>query len=79
MLGGVEGKIKWVDFVNDYELYGWKNVWNPYDFSYKEKFNIVSSNVLYLLDKDKKILAKQISPEQAEKIIESFEKKKSAN
>ena len=69
MLSGIEGKVKWVNFVNKLKLYGWKNVWNPYDFSYKNKFNIKSSNILYLLDEDKKIITKLINPEQAEEIL----------
>jgi hypothetical protein len=69
MLGGIEGKEKWVNFVNEYHLYGWVNAWNPYDFSYKEAFDVTSSNILYLLDKDKKIIAKRISPEQTEELI----------
>jgi thiol-disulfide isomerase/thioredoxin len=76
LLGGVEGKVAWTDFVNEHRLYDWINAWNPYDFSYKEAFDIKSSNVLYLLDKDKKILAKNISPEQAEQIITDELKRK---
>jgi hypothetical protein len=70
MLGGVEGKEKWVNFINDYQLYGWVNAWNPYDFSYKDAFDVTSSNILYLLDEEKKIVAKRISPEQAFQLIE---------
>lgn len=69
MLSGIPGKEKWVDFVHSHELYGWINAWNPYDFSYREKYDVNSSNILYLLDKDKKIMAKHITPEQAEKMI----------
>ena len=69
MLTGVEGKVKWVDFINNEKLYGWINAWNPYDFSYREIYDITSSNILYLIDENKKILAKKLSPEQAEKII----------
>lgn len=69
MLGGVEGKEKWVDFINENGLYGWINAWNPYDFSYKEAYDVGSSNILYLLDKDKVIMAKKIAPEQVEEII----------
>jgi thiol-disulfide isomerase/thioredoxin len=69
MLSGVPGKDKWVDFVAANNLYGWINAWNPYDFSYRDTYDVNSSNILYLFDKDKKILAKHISPEQAEQII----------
>lgn len=69
MLGGIEGKEKWTNFVIEHQLYGWVNAWNPYDFSYKDTYDVTSSNILYLLDKDKKIIAKRISPEQAEDLI----------
>jgi len=69
MLSGVPGKEKWVDFITTNQIYGWINAWNPYDFSYRDIYDINSSNILYLFDKDKKILAKHISPEQAEQII----------
>lgn len=73
MLGGIEGKEQWVDFVNEHKLYGWVNAWNPYDFSYKDAYDVSSSNILFLLDKDDKIIAKRISPEQAENLIERKE------
>ncbi len=77
MLSGVPGKEKWVDFISANHIYGWINAWNPYDFSYREIYDIKSSNILFLFDKDKKIIAKHISPEQAEQIIlEEIKKEK---
>jgi thiol-disulfide isomerase/thioredoxin len=75
MLGGVEGKVKWVDFINEHSIYGWINAWNPYDYSYRDAYDVTSSNIMYLLDKDKTIIAKRIGPEQALEIIK-FEAKK---
>jgi len=72
MLGGEEGKVKWLDFVNEHGLYDWINCWNPYDFEYKDIYDVATTPVLYLLDKDKNILAKKIDAEQVEKIIESL-------
>lgn len=76
MLGGIEGKEKWTDFINEHSLYGWINAWNPYDFSYKEAYDVTSSNILYLLDANKEIIAKKIAPEQVEEIINNEMKKK---
>lgn len=78
ILGGIEGKKKWVDYVNEHGLYGWMNVWNPYDFSFKDKYDIYSTPVIYVLDENKKIIAKRINPEQVEDII-NFELKKKKN
>lgn len=69
MLGGIEGKEKWVNFINDHGLYGWINAWNPYDFSYKDAYDVNSSNILYLLDSNKEIIAKKITPAQVEELI----------
>ena len=71
-LGGEEGKVKWINFVNEHGLYDWINCWNPYDFSYKTIYDVMTTPQLFVLDRDKKIIAKRISPEQAEKIIESL-------
>lgn len=72
LLGGEEGKVKWVNFVNDHGLYDWINCWNPYDFEFKKIYDITSTPGLFVMDKDKNIIAKRISPEQAEEIINSF-------
>jgi thiol-disulfide isomerase/thioredoxin len=69
MLGGEEGKKEWVDFVNEHELYDWINAWNPYDYNYKIKYDIYSTPVIYLLDEDKKIIAKRIGVDQLKNII----------
>jgi len=71
-LGGEEGKVKWIDYINENGFYDWTNAWNPYDFTFKNIYDISSTPQLFLLDEDKKIIAKKISPEQAEKIIESL-------
>ncbi len=71
-LSGEEGKVKWINYINENGFYDWINCWNPYDFSYKNTYDITSTPQLYVLDRDKKIIAKRIAPEQAEEIIESY-------
>jgi thiol-disulfide isomerase/thioredoxin len=72
LLGGEEGKVKWINFVNEHGLYDWINCWNPYDFEFKKIYDIVTTPALFILDRDKKILAKKITPEQAREIILSL-------
>jgi len=49
----------------------WLNVWEPFGYSqFRDKYDISSSPVLYLLDKDKKIIAKNIGWDQAIDLIE---------
>ncbi len=74
MLGGVEGKKKWISFVNEHGLYDWMNVWNPYDFTYKKIYDIKITPAIFVLDKDKKIIAKKIEPMQIENFLKHYDK-----
>ncbi|MBN2522316.1 MAG: DUF5106 domain-containing protein [Bacteroidales bacterium] len=71
-LFGEEGKMKWSDFVNEYQIYDWINAWNPYSYEYKLTYDILSTPQIYLLDENKKIIAKKISPAQVGEIIDSL-------
>ncbi len=72
LLFGEEGKVKWVDFVNEHKLYDWINAWNPYDYKFKEIYDVSTTPFIYILDKNHKIIAKRIGPEQCEDIIDHF-------
>ena len=72
-LFGEEGKIKWIDFVNKHKLYDWMNAWNPYSYQYKIDYDILATPQFFLLDQDKKIIAKRIGPEQIEPLINAYE------
>lgn len=68
---------KWFDFVLKHDMAQFVNVWEPFGYEhFRDKFDISSTPVLYLLDKDKKIIAKRIGYDQAISIIEEIEKKK---
>jgi thiol-disulfide isomerase/thioredoxin len=71
----VEGKRKWIDFVNEHSLTGWINAWSPYSLDFRDIYDVYSTPVIVVLDENKKIIAKKISPEQVKEIIE-FELKK---
>lgn len=79
ILGGEEGKVKWIDYLNQQGYFDWINCWNPYDFSFKDVYDVSSTPSLFVLDKDKKIVAKKITPDQAEKIINSMIAKDNAD
>jgi thiol-disulfide isomerase/thioredoxin len=65
----------WLDFVEKNNMLKWINVWEPFGYSqFRDKYDISSTPVLYLLDKDKKILAKKINWDQAIDYIEHMEK-----
>jgi len=71
-INSVEGKEKWVDFINEHQMYDWVNCWSPYSNDFRVLYNLQSYPQLFILDRDKKIVAKRITPEQAENIINNL-------
>ncbi len=71
----VEGKRKWIDFVNEHSLYDWVNAWSPYSLEFKDIYDVYTTPTILILDANKKIIAKKINPEQVEEVID-FELKK---
>jgi thiol-disulfide isomerase/thioredoxin len=71
---GEDGKEKWVDFVNNHQLYDWINAWNPYDYKYKVVYDIRSTPQIYVLNKDKEIIGKKLGPENVPELIEAYKK-----
>ena len=69
VINSIEGKEKWVEFVNENQLLGWINCWSPYSNEFRKLYNLQSYPQLFVLDKDKTIIAKRVTPEQAEQII----------
>jgi len=71
-LFGEDGKVKWTDFINSHHLYSWINAWNPYSYDFKVQYDVLTTPQLFILDKNKKIIAKKISVEQIEELIDVF-------
>ncbi|HEX3007396.1 MAG TPA: TlpA disulfide reductase family protein, partial [Bacteroidales bacterium] len=69
-LSSVEGKRKWIDFVNEHSLGDWVNAWSPYSLEFRDIYDVYSTPVILVLDENKKIIAKRINPEQIKGIIE---------
>ena len=65
----------WLEFIKNHNMTDWTNGWNPFD-PFRINYDIHSSPVLYLLDENKKIIAKRITYEQAFKMIETEMKQK---
>lgn len=52
---------KWKEFVESKGLEGWHHTWDPqHNTKFRFKYNTKTAPTLYLLDKDKKIIAKKI-------------------
>lgn len=76
-LFGEEGKEKWVDFINKNDLYDWINAWNPYDYNFKVLYDIRSTPQIFVLNKNKEIIAKRIGTEQVAEVIKLYQESRS--
>lgn len=77
--------VKWKEFIEKEKLSSWINVYpapvvtgnyTKEDVDFQTLYNVRQTPVMYLLDQDKKIIAKKVGPENYTKIIEQLEKKK---
>jgi thiol-disulfide isomerase/thioredoxin len=69
-------KNEWTDFVNSHQLVGWHHLWDPTNQSrFRYKYNVQTTPMIYLLDKDKKIIAKKIDNPSLVKLLDSLLKK----
>ncbi len=60
----------WLEFVKTNKMFDWINVYDPYHFTkFRELYDINSSPVLFLLDKDKRIIAKRIGVDQVVSVL----------
>lgn len=66
----------WKKYIREKKL-NWVNVWDSYTATdFKNMYDIYSTPVIYLLDENKKILAKRIGVEQLEDFYENYFKDK---
>lgn len=74
------GKEAWLKFIHEHNLKGWLHVYqlpevkdaeyNVGKAGYKQLFDVYQTPVLYLLDKDKHIIAKKLNYEQLDDLIQ---------
>jgi len=76
-----DGTIKdWLNFIGQHQLKGWEHVYNSKDAndvrvknnipSYYQLYDVQTVPTLYLLDKDKSIIAKKIPFDQIDKVLD---------
>ena len=77
-------KEAWIKFIEEYKIEDWTNVCdiqtdpdgNPAASSnWRDEYDIYSTPVIYILDEDKKILAKRIDFSQISKVIKRIEER----
>ncbi|PIY03823.1 MAG: DUF5106 domain-containing protein [Bacteroidetes bacterium CG_4_10_14_3_um_filter_31_20] len=67
---------EWKKFINEHAILDWLNVYDKYHITnFRNLYDIYSTPVIYILDKNKKIIAKRIGVDQIEKFLE-FERNK---
>ena len=73
------GRENWLNFINAHNLNDWINVYqtpaqhdveaNAGRPDYRQLYDVYQTPELYLLDKDKHIIAKRLSYEQVDEVI----------
>ena len=66
---------KWVEFIEEHAMDDWINAYDPYGWSkFRDNYDIYSTPVIYILNKEKEIIAKRLDVEKIEEFIEGWEK-----
>lgn len=70
-------KIEDIDNYFKENSYDWLNMWDPFNKSkFRDKYDIISTPVFYILDENKKIIAKRPNVEDLDLILENHSKNK---
>jgi thiol-disulfide isomerase/thioredoxin len=67
-------KAKWSDYIEENKL-TWINGWDPERRSHFDSYyNVQSTPMVYILDKNKKIIAKKLAVEEIGSFIDNYKK-----
>ena len=67
---------EWQKYVFEHKLEWWINVWDPYrKTGFHDNYDIYSTPVIYVLDKNHKIVIKRIGVESLAAILDDLLKK----
>ncbi|MEI6276185.1 MAG: thioredoxin-like domain-containing protein [Prolixibacteraceae bacterium] len=65
-------KEKWMKAMQEYKIQEWTNVWDPsYSSNFRKQYDVTSTPIIYILDKNKKIVAKRLDVESSVKFLEA--------
>jgi thiol-disulfide isomerase/thioredoxin len=63
-------KEKWMKAIEEYKIQEWTNVWDPtYGSNFRNLYDVTSTPIIYILDKNKKIIAKRLDVESSVKFL----------
>jgi thiol-disulfide isomerase/thioredoxin len=81
VLAEAHEKEKWKEFINEHHLQNWIHVYETDEQkkaieaekrpSYKQLYDVIQTPTLYLLDKDKRIIAKKLTLEQLDEVLQA--------
>ncbi len=59
-------KDKWMKAIQEYKIQEWTNVWDPtYVSNFRKLYDVTSTPIIFILDKNKKIVAKRLDVESS--------------
>lgn len=62
---------EWGKSINEHKLYDWINVWDPHNLTdFRINYDVQTTPIIYILDKDKRIIAKKIDSQTVKKMLE---------
>ena len=71
---GDKDTTKWENFIKEKDIKDWVNVWDKHwSTNFKIFYDVYSTPTIYVLDREKKIIAKRITSEQVKGFIEEKE------
>ena len=63
-------KEKWQKAIQEYKIQEWTHVWDPnYTSNFRKLYDVTSTPIIYILDKNKKIVAKRLDVESSVKFL----------
>lgn len=81
VLAETHEKEKWAEFIKEHKLQDWVNVYQTEETrksievankpSYKQLYDVIQTPTIYLLDKDKRIIAKKLTLEQMDDVLKA--------
>ena len=67
----MDNKQEWIEFLEKHKMWDWINVWDKENISrFKILYDVRKTPRIFILDENKKIIAKDLSIEKVEYIIE---------
>jgi peroxiredoxin len=65
-------KEKWMKAIQEYKIQEWTNVWDPsYTSNFRKLYDVTTTPIIFILDKNKKIVAKRLDVESSLKFLKA--------